>query len=197
MHEPRRFLEVRFDPSGTVVARQTGMHAGSFLDTIVEPFAASGSRAGYRGVAIARDLPEAQVDRVLAGIEAQSGAPAQVVVRAPGRCVFRYQVEATVLPDPALGVLLAFSAELGDPWIHVADGEVMLRAEAGREPEASVRAIRKGLELAGVSADVRVVELSRAELGPWLEVHGVLEALKEQGAMDGHRLPTTITPGTP
>ena len=193
----RRFIEVRFDPSGTVVARQTGKQAGSFLDTIVEGFADGASRSGYRGVAIARNLPEVQVDRVLAGIEAQYGGPPQVLSRTLGRCVFRYQIEAALVPDPALGVLLAFNAELGAPWIHIADGEVMLRAEAGRDPDAAVRNVRRSLEVAGVSADVRIVELSRAELGQWHEVHGVLEALKEPGAVDGHQVPTTITPGTP
>lgn len=193
----RRFIEVRFDPSGTAVARQTGARAGSSLDTIVEAMAEKAGRTSYRGVAVARDLPEVQVDRVLAGIEATYGAPAQVILRAPGRCVFRYQVDSAAVPDPALGVLLAFSAELGDPWIHVADGEVMLRAEPGPGAEASVRNVRKALRLSGVSADVRIVDLSRAELGQWLEVHGVLEALKEQGFLDDDRLPTTITPGTP
>lgn len=197
MPEPRRFIEVRFDPSGAMGARQTGAQSGSFLDTIVEAYGGTGSRGGYRGVAIARNLPEVQVDRVLAGLQVQYGAPAQVIIRAPGRCVFRYEVAAAAVPDPALAVLLAFHDELGAPWIHIADGEVMLRAEAGRDPEASVRTVRKALAMAGISADVRVVELDRSALGPWHELHGVVEALKEEGALDGHRMPTTVTPGTP
>ena len=192
----RRFTEVRFDASGTVAARQTGAQAGSSVDAVVEP-SGGGPLAGWRGVGIARNLPEAQLDQVLAGLEARFGATVQVITRGPGRCVFRYRLAASAVPDAAQGLLLTLGEGKGAPWIHVAGGEVMLRAEAGADPEGVVRTVRKALEVTGLSADVRGVELSGTELGPWLEVHGVLEALQEPGALDASRLPTTVTPGTP
>lgn len=180
------FVEVGFDEGWSVSAKATA--AGGTLDTVIE--APVQPRPVYAGVAFTRGMPETVVDRLLAGIAVKYGEPAIVLRREPGGCVFRYRVPAERVEDPAVRVLLAVQTGLGPPWTHIEAGKVVLRAAAPADAGGAMETVRQALQLAGVQAKVGLRRLAGEELAAWRELERRLHDLREQGALDGNRLPS-------
>lgn len=168
----RPFVETRLPPEATVLAALTERHPGVVVDAVV--------RTGV-------ELPRRQLLHAIARFV---GSPQEVkaardtmadrykVPRTPSPDgLLRYSIEATRLQETLAGVILAFQLNHGPAWLHIADGQAVLRGPADAEdPESSMSAMRRSLKLAAAEVPVTLRRLGGGEAEVWDNLNAVLDA---------------------
>lgn len=167
----RPFVETRLPPEATILAALTGRHPGLVVDAVV--------RTGV-------ELPRRQLLQAIA----RFAGPADGTAAARATMVqhykvkptpspdglLRYAIDAPRLQDTLMGAVLAFQLSHGPAWLHMADGQAVLRGPAdAQDPEASLKEMRRSLKLAAVEVPAGLRLLAPREAAVWDRLTALME----------------------